>query len=714
VRKRKSGDPVSKANGQGLHDFVFTTQVKDKPTPENGWFYAYGGDFGDKPNSSAFCLNGVIYPDHTVSPKMEEVKKVYQNAAFSAADDIANGKITIRNKFVFTNLKEFTPVWSLSENGVEIQSGKLTPQDIAPGAQKEVTVPLHKPELKPGAEYRLMLKLQLSEDTPWADADHTVAWEQLDIPWKVSAPPILDINSGENLKISREDGMTVISGENFVAKFDPQRGTLSALSYDGRQMIADNGGPMLNLFRAPLDNDKWTAGSWYSSGLGDLQTTAENVTIDKTNPKAVKISAEVHYRGKKNFSCTQKVCWTVFANGCIVSDNTIIPEHTGMVIPRVGVQMLLNSELKNVKWYGRGPEENYVDRKTGSPIGQYSRNVADMFTPYPHTQSCGSRSDVRWTLLSGGKGPGLLVVSEKPAFMSALHMTEQELDTADHPVELSARKDVVFSLDALQLGLGGASCGPRPMQQYTLRLEPTSFRYWLRPWTKSAGTPAEIALVTPPLGAPVILSRDENGVMRISCATPGARIKLIINGTAPVDYSEPVPFRKGGIVTVWAEYPDGFTSEISDKITRKFVRLADRSKFKIVSTDSFEKDEGEPENVLDGKHNSYWHTQWSGKAPAYPHEIVIDCSEDMPITALTYLARQDNSNGRIGEYEIYVSVDGKNWGDPVKSGRFDDSSALQTAKFDKMHNGRYIKLKALKEVKGNHWASAAEISIICE
>lgn len=129
--------------------------------------------------------------------------------------------------------------------------------------------------------------------------------------------------------------------------------------------------------------------------------------------------------------------------------------------------------------------------------------------------------------------------------------------------------------------------------------------------------------------------------------------------------------------------------------------------------DSFEPDEGESANVLDGNADTYWHTEWSKKSPAGPHEIVIDFGKTLPLTVLTYLPRQNNKNGRIGRYEIYVSGDGKNWGKPVKKGQFHNSPDLQKAEFNTPVTGRFIKLRALSEVNGNPWASAAEIGVLC-
>jgi beta-galactosidase len=154
-------------------------------------FWAYGGDYGDKPNDKNFCINGLVFPDRKIPPKMWEVKKVYQNIGFTPVD-LAKGKIRIQNKFFFTNLKEFEFRWTLSEDGTVNQSGALPSLDTAPGASGTVTIPFTKPTCKPGAEYWLKIDARLKEDQAWARKGHTVAWGQFKLPFSarfISVPP---------------------------------------------------------------------------------------------------------------------------------------------------------------------------------------------------------------------------------------------------------------------------------------------------------------------------------------------------------------------------------------------------------------------------------------------------------------------------------------------------------------------------------------------
>jgi beta-galactosidase len=269
-------------------------------------------------------------------------------------------------------------------------------------------------------------------------------------------------------------------------------------------------------------------------------------------------------------------------------------------------------------------------------------------------------------------------------------------------------------LDAKHLGLGGASCGPRPMAKYLLRSKPFSFRYVLRPWTRSAGRPDDLAVEFPPLPSKVSLSRDADGKLSASCSAPGVKIMVKAGKNAAEEvYVKPIDFMRGGVVSAWAEYPAEYLVRKSKVVTRHFPMIVDRSGWKVVSVDSFQADEGEGEHVFDGKPYTYWHTEWKKVAPDYPHEIVIDFGEELNVSGLKYLARQDNSNGRIAEYEIYVSSNGSDWGSAVKQGKFQDSDKLQLAKFAKPVKCKFIKLRAVSEIKNNKWASAAEINVEC-
>jgi beta-galactosidase len=713
VRDRKPGEKLTLDNrpGQGLHGKVFASQVSDTPEAANGWHFAYGHNFGDNPHSGNFCINGLIYPDHTPSPKLWEVKKVYQYVSFEDAD-LAVGKVRVRNKYAFTNLGKFEGSWQLLENGIAIEEGVLPLMDVAPGNEKVITVPFTAPAARPpGADYRLQLRLVLVRDTSWAPRGHVVAEEELNIPWDPMPQPVMDPNDMSDIAVTDSDDFVTLSGPDFKVVFSRVSGTIRELEYANAAVISPNSGPRLNLFRAPVDNDKWAAGGWYANGLNALEPNVESFETDTSNPKATRIAVVTRYIGRRGFAYMHRCTWTVLGNGVIVSVNHAEPVRGGGVIPKVGVRMMLPRELDLVTWCGRGPHENYVDRKTSAFVGRYPAKVADMFERYVRPQEMGNRCDTRWLALTNEHGNGLLVVPGEPMSFSALHFTADDLDAAGHTNELSPREDVVLCLDAAHLGLGGASCGPRPMKKYLLNAEPIDFSYSFRPYSRGAGDMGSVAAALPPIVAPVSIERDQRGLVSLHCVTPGASLAYRVNDGAFVPYTRPFALPDGGTVTATASLPAALDKSRS---RIKFNLLVDRSKWKVVRCDSFHPGEGEPHQAIDGNPNTYWHTKWGGGESRHPHEIEVDLGEMLELVGITYLPRQGQENGRIAEYEVYVSRDGQSWAAPVATGEFSNSTQRQTVKFVEAVTGRYIKLVALSEVGGNAWTSLAELDVIAK
>lgn len=715
VRERKKSDKVSKKNGKGLHELLLATQAKgEKKTLENGWFFAYGGNFGDYPNSEAFCLNGIIFSDRTVSPKMVEVKKVYQEVIFKAGENIDEGGVQVKNEFSFTNLKKYNLKWSLVENGTVIDSGTVKSLDVKPETTKTITIPFKKPStIKIGADYFLNLTLVSTKKEQWASAGHVIASEQLELPWKSSKALVQKLDKNNPLKLVQNKKGLTVSGKGFTVRFDKNTGKLDNLKFNGTTVIKSGNGPTLNIFRDPVDNDRWGRGAWLNNGLNTLESKLIDFSVDSSNKNAIVVHTEIEYKGKGNYSCKQQVTWTILSNGSIVSDNKFIPGAEEISLPRIGVQMQLEPEFENITYYGRGPEENYVDRCTGSFVGIYKNTVTNMYTPYPRPQSCGNRTDVRWALLQNDKKNGVLFVPQVPMSITALHCTEQSLEKAEHPTEIEWTDNVVFSIDAKHSGLGGASCGPNPLQQYVVKSEPLSFRYTIMGWSKSEKNPSDKASKLPPVPTDVTIYRDADQRLHISSVDPNAKLMFKVNSGKTHLFKKALPFRKGGIVSGWATYPSDYIRKSSSVVEEKFRNIPDRKDWKVIAFDSFQRNEGEAEHVLDGDPNSYWHTKWEAGDDPYPHYIVIDLGESIKLSGITYLARQGCSNGRIKDFEIYLSKDKKKFGKPVKKGEFKNSGNLQKIFFDKPAKGRFLKIKALKEVGGKPWAAMAELDVLC-
>jgi beta-galactosidase len=480
--------------GGSIWDWV--DQGLRKKTDDGREYWAYGGDFGDEPNDGNFCINGLVFPDRRVPPKLWEVKKVYQPVGIKA-ENIALGKLRVHNKNLFTNLKEFDAVWTMSEEGKVIQKGMLEPLDIAPGESTIVTLPLRQPALTPGAEYWLRVSFQLRKDTSWANKGHKIAWEQFKVDYDVPAKPVMDIKKMPELELSDSDDLVTVKGKDFRVVFSRNQGGITQLVYRDKAIILsthDNiKGPVLNAFRAATDNNRRLGQKWYQAGLNRLNRHIINFKIKKISSKIIHVSIHTTCQGTEDSGFEHHCTYIILGNGCIRVDNNIKPFGELPVLPKLGVQMTVSGDFKNFHWYGRGPHENYPDRKTGAAVGVYQSTVSGQYVPYVRPQETGNKEDVRWASLIDESGKGLLVVAQNVLSVTALHFTAEDLDKADHIHEISPRKDIILSLDTWQYGLGNGSCGPGVIDKYSRYPESFNFGYSLRPYAPSMGDISTVA-----------------------------------------------------------------------------------------------------------------------------------------------------------------------------------------------------------------------------
>ncbi len=264
------------------------------------WFFAYGGDYGDQPNDNNFCCNGVIDPDRTITPKLLEVKKVYQYAAFSLGK-VEPGRIELilNNKYFFTNLKEFRIQWSISADGKTISKGQADAPDIKPGQQGSLVIPADPGKMSPGTEYFLQVSLLTTANSLYARAGHIAAAEQLPLPWQSPAAKVIDIQGMGDLKVSQSGDQITISGKDYRAVLDRHTGTLASLVYDGKEMLLNGQGPRLNLFRATVDNDKWFMGNVRNAGLTSLEYQVKAVNIAEPVKGVTQVTIVTDCTGKE-------------------------------------------------------------------------------------------------------------------------------------------------------------------------------------------------------------------------------------------------------------------------------------------------------------------------------------------------------------------------------------------------------------------------------
>jgi len=455
-------------------------------------FWAYGGDYGDKPNDGNFCCNGLVQPDRKPNPSLGEVKKIYQRIWVTPVD-LLGGKVSIRNEYDFTDLDFVEVSWELTGDGKVLQKGTLPRLSLAPDKEQEIGIPFKKPELKAGTEYRLKVSFALGEDSLWARRGHVVAWDQFKVPFDVPSVEPIDVTKMVPVRLRRSDKAITVSSRVYEVTVGKASGALESFRFAGKELMA---GPLIpNFWRPPIDNDNGNGmpnrlGAWRQAGP---KRKVISVKAEQIKPQVVRITAEAVLPVGKNSKCT--TTYTIYGNGDVVIDSSVEPTGKNLPkMPRFGMQMAMPGEFSTMTWLGRGPHESYWDRKTGAAVGLYSGPVAEQIHLYVRPQETGNKTDVRWLTLTNKDGVGLLAVGMPVLSASAWPCTMQDLETARHIHELPQRDTVTVNLDYKQMGVGGDdSWGARTHPEYTLPAKAYSYRLRLRPYTPRMGDAAALA-----------------------------------------------------------------------------------------------------------------------------------------------------------------------------------------------------------------------------
>lgn len=715
-------------------------------TPDGTRYMAYGGDFGDKPNQGMFCMNGIMFPDFTPKPQAAEVKRIHQYVGVKPVD-ITKGEVEIFNKNYYTDLSDLSPRWILTRNGVEVKRGDNVNRprmNVGPRQSQNWTIPFGYDEIAADSlgEYFLTLQFLLNEDKPWAKAGYVQAEVQLPVKSAAAFAPIAVEGYGA-LTLTEGADTDKISGDFFDVEFDNATGTISSLTYNGKQIITPGNGPVLNALRAPVDNDVWARKAWFANGLHNLQhkATAHKATVRPDGAIEIQYRVEsqapqgaiLHGGGEHgvysmtpverpfdslDFHFSTNQVWTVYPDGSIELQSAIDSNRPNLFLPRIGYSMTLPAEFANYTYYGRGPENNFNDRDYSQQIGLYKSTVADQFVPFPKPQSMGNREQIRWNALTDNAGDGVMFVAlGDPMSASALPWDDMEMATAAHPYQLPASKGTTLHIDKKVLGLGGNSCGQGgPLPEDCVQAGPTTFGFLIRPVDTTTDLQAS-ASVAGSGKAPLIVSRDRVGNVTIASGNPNARIEYNVvplgmqlqrprgRKMKSVSYSEPFNLRDGGTVTAWAvDDPTNVTTVKFDKIEKLPIVVVDNS--------STEPNEGDADHLLDRDPSTIWHTMYSVTMANFPHWIVFDCSEVRPIKGFTYLHRENGNNGDVKGWRMEVSNDRENW-TTAGEGEFSRSKDLQTIEFAEPVTGRYVRFTAVSgQNPANDFASGAELDIL--
>lgn len=435
-------------------------QALNKPGEAKDHLY-FGGSFGDTPNDNDFCCNGLVTADRRITPKLLEVKKVYQYISFKMND---KNSVELHNRYTTHNMTHFNLHYTLEKNGSVIKEEEFGLPDGKPNERRTIHVPLQRYLTDPDAEYFVNFEVKLKRDCVWASAGYVVATEQFALNDKVNMPAEITTNipGNEVLKAYEEERRYVrFENSNCGVSFDMATGQMTGLRYGEQEVLHRQRGLEFNWYRS-VNNDPrhWTN---TQISLQDFSWTLSE------NKKSVKVIAQLEAMVGK-ISVPHTITYTIHGNGAIDVEASF-KTGANFNLPRLALQTSLNPVLNKITWFGRGPMENYQDRKNAAYVGLYSTTVEDMREHYARAQSMGERCDARWLMLTDSSGKGVRIVSVGTIDFSAQHYTDRDLWQVkyNHDLENIRCAEVILNLDCVQRGLGNASCGPGPRPKYEIK-----------------------------------------------------------------------------------------------------------------------------------------------------------------------------------------------------------------------------------------------------
>lgn len=451
-------------------------------TPEGKKYWTYGGDYGavGTPSDGNFCINGIVYPDRSLKPMTLEVAKVYQNIKFLNFQR-DKGTIDVRNDFVFTNLDKYKYEYVIRESGKQIYKGEF--KVVAkPGEIKTVSLEGIPSEAPSFGDVQIEFYALIKTAEPFLEKGFVIAKEQCEVyPYAKKATYL----AASGVEQKKNDTQILLSGNRFEVAFDKISGQMTSYKWRGIEYLANQYGPKPNFWRAPTDNDygadlgrvlrPWYENSYCDLKANDIKVSFENKNYTQVIVKYIYPSTDTEWT----------ITYNIQNNGVIKVHNCFVSkDQNAPIIPRIGLRMQLTSDLNQLTYYGRGPEENYSDRKTSQFIGEYSRSIQDMYEGYIRPQENEHRTDVRWLALTKKSGMGILVVAEDKIEFNASNYLMEDFDdgeslgngkpvtegvTNSHLTDPKPKKLVDLFIDYRMMGVGGDdSWGSRPLEQYQI------------------------------------------------------------------------------------------------------------------------------------------------------------------------------------------------------------------------------------------------------
>jgi beta-galactosidase/beta-glucuronidase len=440
-------------------------------TADGREYFTYGGDFGEHPHDSNFCVDGLVWPDREPHDGLKEVKAVYAPVVIEAVD-LAKGVLRVVSRFDHVSTQHLAASWRVRRDGDVVAQGELGRLDIAARGQQEVRLALPRLASVPGSELWLEVAFELAEERPWAPRGHEVAFAQFALPG--NAPAVaLPAGSAPALRLERGALAWRLIGDDVELGFDPVHGRITSLVARGQRLLQV--GPALQTWRAPTDNDRNFKNAWkeLNAAYDRLEERVVRVEVVRQTESAVVIEVETVLSGKARRPLAGIVqTYTIHGDGEVAIRTRWSPrrqaEQALPALPRLGLELQMPKGFEQVTWFGLGPHDSYRDRQLSNRVGRFEAEVDDLYVPYVRPQEHGNRHLTRWAVVSDLRGQGLLFQGAPTFDFSAKHFTSADLEHAAHTIDLVRRDETIVNLDYAQAGIGSNSCGPGPWPEHVL------------------------------------------------------------------------------------------------------------------------------------------------------------------------------------------------------------------------------------------------------
>ncbi|MBT4288413.1 MAG: DUF4981 domain-containing protein, partial [Deltaproteobacteria bacterium] len=482
---------------QGGFIWDWVDQGLRKQTISGESYFAYGGDFGDTINDRQFCVNGLVSPDRDPHPAMAECKYLQQPIQF-IWDYKKPKQLSVKNRLQFADLQNLSLTWTLNENGNPVQSGSIIVKSIPPEQEKTFDIDIDLSNLAENKDYDLNLDCLVPDSTPWHEKNFIIATEQyriqnrnheIFIPQKTDSPPIL---------LKSEDDLFILENKTIELKISKTSGLITQYMVDNQPML--NSGPISNYYRVPTDNDLGGAdGSegnpaeiidtlpcyhsvWCRAGLNEPVREVESIDTQSTKENVeIEINFNLTSLDKQPIAW-EKLIYKALNNGSIELSVLTRIQDTISCLPRIGLEFTVSDHIDSVSWFGRGPHENYQDRKASARIGQYQLHPDDFYYPYIFPSENGGREDTLELILNYVNGHQLKIKSENYFHFDVSPYSIQNLTTARHTHELQRSEKYYIHLDHLHMGLGGDdSWSPRVHPEFLIKPKTYFYKFLFEP-----------------------------------------------------------------------------------------------------------------------------------------------------------------------------------------------------------------------------------------